>query len=67
MHVRGNKPAGTAARLIMLLCVAVFVAIVAIGIYVAVDRQGPARGSRPLPGQVASEIGQAGPRATPPR
>lgn len=67
MHRRGNKPAGTAARLITFLIVGVSIAIVAIMIY-AVQRTRPTTGGdQVMPGQAAEKLGQVKPSAAIPR
>ena len=58
MHRRGNKPAGTAARLIMFLIVGVSIAIAAITIYAMQRTKVPERGDQVMPGQVAESLGQ---------
>ena len=58
MHRRGNKRAGTAARLIMLLIVGLSIAIFAITIHILDRNNPPERGDQVMPGQVAEQLGQ---------
>lgn len=58
MHVRGNKPASTAAKVIMALVVIVGVATAAIAIYAVSREPATKRGAQAMPGQVAEQLGQ---------
>jgi hypothetical protein len=58
MPVRGNKPVGRTAKILLVLAVAAILAATAIGIIAVRNQQAyPARGAASLPGQAGTAAG----------
>ena len=66
MPVRGNKPVGLAARILIALSIAVVLVAIVVGIVAIRNQQAfPARGAATLPGQAAETGAQPDARPEP--